>query len=223
VIEQACILAGGLGTRLGELTKKTPKPLLPVAESPFLDYVLWNLKRHGMRRVVLSVGYLAAEFETVLGDGAQLGLNLSYVVEKEPLGTGGGLKLSADMLEEEFLVLNGDTIFDVNYLELALKLKGENLAAMALRQVDDASRYGRVELVSGQVVDFDEKSHFGPGLISCPKGAAPLSRICFPCWYSRGSLQARLSTAFFWILGLLKPTMRPKASFASGKDDRLLL
>lgn len=215
MIEQACILAGGRGTRLGELTKNTPKPLLLVAGSPFLGYVLWNLKRHGIRRVVLSVGYLANQFQAVLGDGARLGLDLSYVVEETPLGTGGGLKLSADRFEDEFLVLNGDTIFDINYLELALKLSGGNLAAMALRHVDDASRYGRVQMVSGQVLDFVEKSASGPGVISggvyalkkealdyLPEGRSSIEQGMFPLLARSGKLAGQAFSGFFLDIGL---------------------
>jgi D,D-heptose 1,7-bisphosphate phosphatase len=215
VIDQACILAGGLGTRLGELTRGVPKPLLDVSGQPFMEYILWNLRRHGIRRVVLSVGYLADKIQAAFGDGARLGLDLAYVVEEEPLGTGGGLKLAADLLDDEFLVLNGDTVFDVNYLDLALRLSGENLAAVALRPVDDVSRYGQVRLERGQIKSFCEKATAGPGLISggiyamrkkaldsLPEGRSSIEQDLFPLLVESGRLGGRVYNGFFLDIGL---------------------
>jgi len=215
VIDQAIILAGGLGTRLGELTRRTPKPLLDVSGQPFLEYVFWNLRRYGIRRVVLSVGYLAEKIQVVFDDGSRLGIDLTYVVEDEPLGTGGGLKLAANLLDDEFLVLNGDTFFDVNYLDLALGLSSENFAAMALRKVDDVSRYGHVRLEGGQVQSFCEKSAAGPGVISggvyalrkealdfLPEGCSSIEQDMFPRLVESGRLGGRIYSGFFLDIGL---------------------
>ena len=215
MIDQAIILAGGLGTRLGALTRSMPKPLLDIAGQPFLEYIIWNLRRHGIRRVVLSVGYLAEKIQTMLGDGSRFGLDLTYIVENEPLGTGGGLKLAADLLDDEFLVLNGDTIFDVNYLDLALGRSSENLAAMALRQVDDVSRYGNVRLEGGQVRRFCEKEAPGPGVISggvyalrkealefLPEGCSSIEQDMFPRLVKAGRLSGQVYNGFFLDIGL---------------------
>ena len=215
MLDQAFVLAGGLGTRLGELTRNTPKPLLDVAGQPFLEYILWNLRRHGIRRVVLSVGYLAEKIQAVLGDGFRLGLDLTYVVEDEPLGTGGGLKFAADLLDDTFLALNGDTIFDVNYLDLAMGLSHDNFAVMALRHVDDVSRYGQVKLASGQVLSFGEKAAAGPGLISggvyamrkkalyfLPEGRSSIERDLFPLLVESGRLGGQVYNGFFLDIGL---------------------
>ena len=96
---QALILAVGLGTRLGDLTKETPKPILEVGGVPFMEHVLWNLKRNGITRILLSTGYLAGRVEEVLGDGSRLGIQLNYCVETEALGTGGATRFAAPMLD----------------------------------------------------------------------------------------------------------------------------
>jgi len=215
VIDQAIILAGGLGTRLGELTRSMPKPLLDISGQPFLEYVFWNLRRHGIGRVVLSVGYLAEKTQAILGDGSRFGLDLTYIVETEPQGTGGGLKLAVDLLDDEFLVLNGDTIFDVNYLDLALGLSSENIAAMALRQVKDVSRYGNVQLEGGQIRRFCEKAAQGPGVISggvyalrkealdfLPEGPSSIEQDMFPRLVQSGRLGGQVYNGFFLDIGL---------------------
>jgi NDP-sugar pyrophosphorylase family protein len=89
MVKQAVILAGGLGTRLGAATRHTPKPLLEVGGQPFLDHVLWNLARHGIRRILLLTGHLAPAFEARYGDGRAHGVHLEYAVEPELRGTGG--------------------------------------------------------------------------------------------------------------------------------------
>jgi NDP-sugar pyrophosphorylase family protein len=215
MIDQAIILAGGLGTRLGELTRSMPKPLLEVSGRPFLEYVFWNLQRHGICRVVLSVGYLAEKIQAVFGDGSQYGIDLSYIVETEPLGTGGGLKLASGLLDDKFLVLNGDTIFDVNYLDLATGHPSENLVTMALRYVDDVSRYGNVKLEGGQVQGFCEKSAAGPGVISggvyfmrkealefLPGGCSSIEQDMFPRLAEAGKLGGLIYRGFFLDIGL---------------------
>ncbi len=215
MIDQALILAGGLGTRLGELTKSTPKPLLDVSERPFLEYILWNLKRHGIRRIVLSVGYMAEKIKAVLGDGSRLGIELTYLVEESPLGTGGALKMSADLLDEMFLVMNGDTIFDINYLDLSLSLSDSNISVVALRHIDDVSLYGHVRLDNGRIERFCEKSSEGQGVVSggvyamrkdalrfLPDGESSLEESLFPHLAASGLLGGRIYNGFFIDIGL---------------------
>jgi len=86
-VTKAIILAGGRGTRLGVLTEGMPKPLLPVRGVPFLEYVIWNLVRWGIRDIVLSTGYCAEAIRNCLGDGAAMRAHLSYAEENSPLGT----------------------------------------------------------------------------------------------------------------------------------------
>lgn len=209
---QAVILAGGLGTRLGVLTQETPKPLLPVAGKPFLDYLLWNLKRHGFERILLLVGYKAMQIIEHYGGGERLGLEIQYAVETAPMGTGGALRLAQDYLDERFLLLNGDTLLDFNYLDLAL-LEGK--AAVALRRVPDAARYGRVRLEGSRIIGFGEKEGSGPGLVNggvyvlsrqavelLPEGVSSLERDLFPRLVERGELLGKPYEGFFLDIGL---------------------
>lgn len=106
---QVVILAGGLGTRLRPITEKIPKPMVPVAGEPFLHWQLLDLRAQGFTRVLLLVAYLGEKVESHFGDGRSLGMEISYCYEPEPLGTGGALKNALPQLEDEFVLLNGDS------------------------------------------------------------------------------------------------------------------
>src|SRR5712671_242507 len=110
---QAVILVGGRGTRLGELTRTIPKPMLPVGGRPFLEYLLQLLRREGFTRVLFCTSHLAEAVQDHFGDGSRFGLTAGYTREPQPLGTGGALRFAREHLDEQFLVLNGDTIFDI--------------------------------------------------------------------------------------------------------------
>lgn len=166
-ITQAVVLAGGKGTRLGDLTTETPKPLLPVGGRPFLGWVIDNLRRHGVSDVILAVGYRAEAFSWWLRTYEVEELRVSIFVEEEPLDTGGALTRLGGRLQEAVFVVNGDTIFDVSLGQIALLLESDDVdAAIGLRPVPDTARYGRVDLEERTVVRFAEKSRVGPGLIS---------------------------------------------------------
>ena len=125
MIEQAVILCGGRGSRLGALTTATPKPLLPVGEAPFLDVLLFELGRHGIRRILLLAGFaapLVAEYAAATALAARFGLTVEVAVEPEEAGTGGALWHARRRLDDVFLLLNGDSWFDINLLDLAIRL-----------------------------------------------------------------------------------------------------
>jgi NDP-sugar pyrophosphorylase family protein len=165
-IGQAVVLAGGRGTRLGGLTQSTPKPLLPVGGRPFIEWVLMNLARHNVKRVILAVGYRSEAFEK-WQEGYDGAVEVTMFFEDEPLDTGGALTLMVGLLDDALFVLNGDTLFDVPFGELGLMLDHPSVgAAMALRSVPDAGRYGCVTIQEEKVTGFDEKRHGGPGLIN---------------------------------------------------------
>jgi N-acetyl-alpha-D-muramate 1-phosphate uridylyltransferase len=134
-----CILAGGLGTRLGQVVADTPKPLLEVAGAPFLRHQLRLLKAHGARRVVLCVGYLGERIEEALGDGADEGLELRYVYDGPDLrGTAGAIRGALDQLGDAFLVLYGDTYLRIDYTAVQATFVASGLPALmtALRNED---------------------------------------------------------------------------------------
>ena len=172
MIRQAVILCGGRGTRLGTLTERTPKPLLPIDEAPFLDVLLFELGRHGLKRIVLLAGFEASQLaayaqSTVLK--SQLGLDIEVMIEPEPAGTGGALWHARDLLDDIFLLLNGDSWFDINLLELGCRIAdaGPALGVIALRRLADAARFGTVELAGDWIAGFAERPRRpGPGLVS---------------------------------------------------------
>lgn len=180
MIAQAAILCGGLGTRLGPLTAQTPKPLLTVGDAPFLDVLLFELGRHGIRHILLLAGFAAEEIHAYAAATAlkeRFGLDITVSVEPQPAGTGGALWHAKHLLKESFLLLNGDSWFDINVLSLCAALERDPAAAtvLAIRHLDDASRYGTVELgpsraASGAVAlvtRFAERPpQPGPGLVS---------------------------------------------------------
>jgi mannose-1-phosphate guanylyltransferase len=142
---QALILAGGEGTRLRPLTSSVPKPVVPLAGRPFISYMIDWLRRHGVDEAILSCGFMADGVRAVLGNGDRLGVRLRYVEEPRPLGTGGALKLAEDLLEERFLMLNGDQLTDIDLTaQLRQHERTGARATLALIAVEDPSAYGLV-------------------------------------------------------------------------------
>ncbi|MGB7070133.1 MAG: NDP-sugar synthase [Pyrinomonadaceae bacterium] len=156
---QALILAGGKGTRLRPLTVYTPKPVVPVVNRPFLLYQIEVLRNAGITDITLSLSYQPDKIESVLGDGSEHGVNLRYVTEPSPLGTGGAYKFAADAIRTTTVVLNGDILTDVNIsrmLECHAERSAE--ATIALTPVKDPAAYGLVITdAEGRVVQFLEK------------------------------------------------------------------
>jgi D-glycero-D-manno-heptose 1,7-bisphosphate phosphatase len=219
VIDQAILLAGGKGSRLGFLTEKMPKPLLPVAGRAFLEYLIWNLKRHGITRIFLTVGYLAGTIKRSLGDGNQLGVQLEYITESTPLGTGGALAGMRDILDDNFFVMNGDTIFDVNYWALAqIHRKSDSMATIALREINNRNRFSSIRIDGCRIIAFEEKKESDlPGLINggvylfnrkiieyLPKGSNSLEDDLFPSLIADGKrhLAGMPCNGFFIDIGL---------------------
>jgi mannose-1-phosphate guanylyltransferase len=156
---QALILVGGEGTRLRPLTSTVPKPVVPLVDQPFITYMLEWLGSHGVDDVVLACGFLPDRMRAVLGDGEQFGMTLHYVVEPEPLGTGGALKFAEDLLQDRFFMLNGDVLTDIDLTaQLAQHERTEATGTLALVAVEDPSAYGLVPLNDdGSVREFREK------------------------------------------------------------------
>jgi mannose-1-phosphate guanylyltransferase len=156
---QALILVGGEGTRLRPLTTTVPKPILPLANRPFITYMIEWLAAHGFDEVVLSCMFLSAHIKNVLGEREWNGIRLHYVEEPEPRGTAGAVKFAESVLAERFAVLNGDilTDFDLSALVRAHQEMGAR-ATITLIEVDDPSAYGLVLAdAEGRVTDFIEK------------------------------------------------------------------
>jgi mannose-1-phosphate guanylyltransferase len=156
---QAVILAGGEGTRLRPLTSTLPKPVVQLVDRPFIAFMLEWLRGHGVDDVIMSCGFGASSVRDVLGDGSDLGVRLRFVEEPDPRGTAGALKLAEPMLDERFLMLNGDVLTDIDLTaQIAQHETTGAIATLALVPVDDPSAYGLVRLHENQAVkEFVEK------------------------------------------------------------------
>lgn len=156
---RAVILAGGRGTRLRPLTVYTPKPIVPVVNRPFLLYQVEILKRAGVQDITLSLNYQPDKIVHLLGDGSELGVNLTYVTESSPLGTAGAYRYAAGDSSETTIVLNGDILTDLVVKNLIdAHLESKNDATICLAPVEDPTSYGVVEIdKGGKVKNFREK------------------------------------------------------------------
>jgi len=213
------ILIGGLGTRLGALTADTPKPLLPIGNRPFLEYLLVEAARFGFKKLLLLAGYRADRINNYLsesGIGRALNLRIEVLIEDKPAGTGGALWLARHRLDEYFYLLNGDSWFDVNWLSLvAVEGADAAIAIIGLRRLDDASHCGVVETDGAVVRRFRERpDRPGPGdvnagvylisrrIVSHLSPNCSLERDVFPRLAEAGQLRAYLASGRFLDIGI---------------------
>jgi len=168
---KAMVLAAGLGTRLRPLTETLPKPLLPVAGRPILEWNLLLLKRHGITEVIINLHHLGDQIVRALGDGARFGLRLAYSHEPTLQGTSGGIKQAAPFLKDgPFLVLNGDTLSECDLTALiAAHRASAALATLAVRDDPEASTWGPVTLdAHGRILQIN-----GNPPLAEPRAALP--------------------------------------------------
>jgi len=160
---KAVVLAGGFGTRLQPVLKDLPKPLAPVNNKCFLEYLLEYLKRNGICDYIFCLHYMAGKVIEHFGTGDKLGVRINYSIEENSMGTGGAIGLLRGILKETFCVVNADT-----YLELDMKdfvevhKNSEAIATIAVNRVTDPCRYGRVELDSAEYVKVFFEKEEGP-------------------------------------------------------------
>jgi D,D-heptose 1,7-bisphosphate phosphatase len=219
ITRQCVILIGGLGTRLGALSKDTPKPLLPVGGKPFLEVLLREAARRGFTDIVLLAGHAAGVVEDYLkqsGIADAIGAAIRVSVEPKPMGTGGALVHAQAMLADEFLVFNGDTWFDFNWLDLAVNARTAQCdMAIALRRIADPDRYETVELDGARVKAIKPRQAglgFGTingGVYWMKKSAlsgfsAPVSMedAIIPSICGRGRLAGWIYDGFFLDIGI---------------------
>jgi D-glycero-alpha-D-manno-heptose 1-phosphate guanylyltransferase len=163
---EAIVLAGGFGTRLRDLVPDLPKPMAPVAGKPFLEILFRQLSDKGFRRIVLSVGFMS---ETIIGyfGSRFMNLELDYVVETAPLGTGGAVRYALEKAADDHVfVMNGDTYLDLEFDQVEALWRANGRPIIVGRAVPDTARYGRLLVEGGQVRGFAEKGAGGPGLIN---------------------------------------------------------
>jgi dTDP-glucose pyrophosphorylase len=153
------VMAGGLGTRLGELTRKTPKPLVRVGGRPILDLLIEDLAAQGFGHVLLAVNYRADLIEDHVGDGGRYGIQVTYIRESEPLGTAGAIRLARPhLVEPEFIVTNADLLTRVNFRELlSFHRRQDHDLTVGVIESTLQLRYGLIETRGTRVVAIREK------------------------------------------------------------------
>lgn len=216
---QALILVGGIGSRLGSLVKDVPKPCLDVSGRPFVYFLLDQLASAGITKVVMLAGYQAEAVKKLFPTGHLYddSLVIEIVVETKALGTGGALRNVEGLLDDNFLLLNGDSYF--NFDLKGFLVDGQQQPAtcfMALRRVADGGRYGEVVLTDGHVKQFIEKrsgTHnvlINTGFYWCrknllqwiPKGISSLEKDVFPQLVKQNELSAAEYQGDFIDIGI---------------------
>jgi len=194
------ILAGGKGTRIAHLHPDLPKPAVPVAGKPFLAWILTQLAKAGFRQAVVSSGYRSTELCRQVEPFVPAGMEIRWVAEETPLGTGGGSAWAATQSgwkPETWLIMNGDSYLAGSWAEKISRMQG---AALVAREVPDTGRFGRLEERAGKLVRFSEKAGGGAGLINAgiyriPSGwldvladgsCASMETDLFPAWLQEG-------------------------------------
>ena len=220
-IRQCAVLVGGLGTRLGALTADTPKPILPVGDRPFLAWLLREFLRFGVEEFLLLTGHFSGRLrDSLAGIAATLPRPVVITISEEPqrAGTGGALFHARDLLDERFLLCNGNSLFDGNVASLlaaAARDPAEVVGRLLLRAVPDASRYGVVETEGEHVRGFRERPEAGgPGTINAGvyvfdrrvldhvTPSCSLERDVMPVLAARGALRATAAAGYFVDIGI---------------------
>jgi D-glycero-alpha-D-manno-heptose 1-phosphate guanylyltransferase len=168
MIKEVVILAGGFGTRLKETVPDLPKCMAPVAGKPFMDYIIQYFLDQGVNKFIFSLGYL---HDIVLHHLQKKwpSLDYEYCIESQPLGTGGAIKLAMQLVTNEaFMVVNGDTLFEVNIKNMyAIHQEQNAKITLALKPMEDYDRYGSVILDENKyIIKFTEKTFTKQGLIN---------------------------------------------------------
>ncbi len=158
-VRQAVVMVGGKGTRLLPLTETRSKIVLPVADRPCLWYLLRSLAEGGIKEVILACGYKSDHLMRTIGDGSNLGLDIVYSFEDEPLGTGGAMKLVEDRLDDTFVAVNGDVFASIDISgQIAMHQETGADVTISLASVDDPCNYGIVRVEpDGRITEFKEK------------------------------------------------------------------
>jgi D-glycero-alpha-D-manno-heptose 1-phosphate guanylyltransferase len=195
---KAVLLVGGRGTRLRSVLFSAPKPLASIGDKSFLELLVRQLRYQRIERLVMCTGYLADQIENEFGDGRRWGVTVQYSREQQPLGTAGALKLAQGHLRDvsDFVVMNGDSFLELDFHQFIRFHREHNaLISIAVRKVEHATRYGTVQVDTGnRVVGFTEKTGTqAPGLVNggvyvlnravlqhIPDGPASLERDIFP-------------------------------------------
>jgi len=226
-----CILAGGVGSRLGEAVGQVPKPMLPVAGRPFLFHQLELLAREGAHEVVLCIGYLGDVIRHAVGDGSAFGLRVAYSDDGgDLLGTAGAVRQAIPRLGERFMVLYGDTYLRIDYADVDRVARESDLPAlMTVLRNEGRWDVSNVRLAGDRVERYDkvepdeDMTHIDYGLsvleagavMETEPGASDLSTL-FTAWATQGRLAAYVATERFFEIGTPESWAEASAFLAGG-------
>ena len=156
--KKALILAGGMGTRLRPITNEIPKQLMPIHGKTILEHVLDLFKKHGIKNIILAIGYKGDKIREYFGDGKRFNVNITYVQENAPLGTAGPIRSAKELIDSTFIVCNADELKDLDLIDMYLSHKeNKATATIALTTVEDPSNYGVARLQGNRILEFVEK------------------------------------------------------------------
>lgn len=198
---QAIILSGGLGTRLKSVVSEQPKTLAPVADKPFLFWLITYLQQQGVTNFIFSLGYLHEQVEVFLEETFPT-LNYQTIIENEPLGTGGAIKLCLSFCQsEDIMLVNGDTFFELNITDFYTTfLQTQADCSIALTPMQHFDRYGSVTITADNIItEFNEKKYCEKGLINT--GLVLFKKSVFE------SLTASLPQKFSLEQGFIEPNI----------------
>lgn len=215
---QAVILAGGLGTRLRPITQAVPKPMVPVAGSPYLEHQLRLLAEQDIREILLLTGHLGEQIEDYFGDGSSMGMRISYSREPTPLGTGGALRAAKTQLADAFLLIYGDSYLPIAYGDAFDRLTAtgaEGLIVVYDNRLGDTSVTNNVELDEQEYVSRYEKESSDQlrfveaGVLAfrrsvlelMPPGTVSLENEIFPKLIQQHQLAALVTRQRFYDIG----------------------
>ncbi len=215
-VDQAVFLVGGTGSRLGALTTETPKPILSVGGRPFLDYLLDEASRYGFSRALLLCGYRSDDIRNAYEGRLVRGMKVETAVEPTPAGTAGALLQAAHQLDDVFFLVNGDSLYDCNWLALCPSATTAPTwqARMTLASGIRGSRYGRVEVAGDSVRAFtpagESEQPINAGIYLVRKtileairtSPCSLERDVLPDLAAKGLLEGRIHHGPFIDIGI---------------------
>lgn len=229
---QAIILVGGRGERLGSLTENKPKPMMSIGTITFLEVLIKRIASYGFKEILLLCGYYAEAITSVF-DGKFFGdARIFCIVENQPMGTAGALQVASEFLEEHFLLLNGDSLLDMNLLDLMTIAPNQNwVGKVALRQLEDTGRFGTVTMDGERITSFAEKTGNGSGLINGgiyllkreilelipPSTPYSLERDVLPQLAKKGLLFGRAYQGYFIDIGIPEDLARAQREIPNRK------
>lgn len=217
---QAVILAGGLGTRLRPLTRTVPKPMVPIAGTPYLEHQLRLLADQSITDIVLLTGYLSEQIEDYFGDGTGFGLSIQYSREPSPLGTAGAIRQAADKLADAFLLIYGDSYLPIQYGDVLERLADSGAAGVVTvydNQHDDTGVTNNIAVdAQGWITRYCKDQPDDPGLRyveagvlgltaevvkAIPEGKVSLEQEIFPQLIAARRLRALITRQRFYDIG----------------------